>query len=161
MGRTSRADRHTATKLAAAQWIVEHGGPRSSQNHAAKEAQALGVPLSQPQLGQILIGKKIGEKMTDLMAALYETTPDGLVRMFLGGPGGLRLGDVQGWRTAKAEAMEDPGVQVADWVWNAVDDVVVPQALKRAEKQMVIQIANFVHYWGQTSGVRKVRAATP
>lgn len=159
MARRSRKDRHEATRLAAIQWIKENGGTQSSAARAAQEIR--GIKIAQPILGGISKGLKIGEKATDTMAQLYETTPDGLVAMFLGGKTGLPLRDVQGWARAKAEAMEDPGVKVEDWVWRAIDDIIVPSALRRAEKQMVIQIAAFVDYWGQTSGVRRARAAAP
>lgn len=158
MARRSRKDRHEATKLAALKWIKDNGGTQSS---GARAAEAAGVKIAQPILGAISKGLKIGEKATDDMARLYETTPDGLVAIFLGGKTALPLRDIQGWAKAKAEAMEDPGVKVEGWVWRAIDDVVVPSSLRRAEKQMVIQIAAFVDYWGQVSGIRKARAIAP
>jgi hypothetical protein len=158
MGRTTREDRRKATEKAAKKYLDKFDG---NQSAAARAAQGRGIRLLQPMLGKIKDGEKIGEKMTDFMAAIYDTTPDGLVRIMLGGKGGLALRDVQGWAAAKAAAMEELGSKVDEWTWGAADDVVVPTSLRRADTGMVIEIVRFLDRYGQTSGVRKKRAAVP
>jgi hypothetical protein len=153
--RTSRADRKEAARRAAIEWLSRY----PSQSQAAKAAQDRGVGLKQPLLGQYIHGRKIGEGTVDLFAELFGVSADGLVRLFLRAEGAMALRDVQGWKKAKAEAQSDPGIAVDPWVWHAIDDVAMPCALRKADKQMVKELAQFLNYWGQTSGVRDLKAA--
>lgn len=155
--RTSQADRREAVRRASIAWRDRY----PSQVQAAKAAREKGVKLSQPMLGQYIKGNKIGEAAVDMLSELFEVSHDGLVRLFLGGESAMALRDVPGWRKAKEEARDELSSRIDDWVWRAVDDVVVPVSLKRADKQMVKEIAQFLNYWGQTSSIRPLpRAAT-
>jgi hypothetical protein len=155
--RTSQADRREAVRRAAVAWCDRY----ESQVKAAKAAREKGVALSQPMLGQYMKGKKIGEAAVDLLSELFEVSHDGLVRLFLGGKSAMALKDVTGWKRAKEEAQEELHTRIDGWVWRVIDDVVVPVALKRADKQMVKEIAQFLNYWGATSSVRPLaRTAT-
>lgn len=143
-----------AVQLAATEWLNRHRVKgKINQSAAARAAKAQGTPIEQTALSWASRGEKIGETMAERVAALFETTPEGLVAEFIDGVEGVALRNVPGWARAKAEAMEEAG-KVEAWVWNAIDSVEVPSRLRSAEKEMVIQMATFLDRWGQVSGLR-------
>lgn len=147
-----------AVQKGAAKWLADHKG---NQSLAARVAAAEGKPISQQNLSWAARGLKIGEKMAFEVALLHDTTPDGLVGMFLGGIEETALKHVQGWAKAKGAAREELGPKVEPWVWAAIDHVIVPARLRPATTEMVIQIATFLDRWGSVSGVRARVALSP
>lgn len=83
--------------MRAARELVEvHGS-------ANKAAKATG--LVQQTLSELLRNRTLGLEFADKIAALYETTIDGLVWKFVrGGEGKVRAGDVPGWSRSVEEA---------------------------------------------------------
>jgi hypothetical protein len=157
----TRAQVKQAVQRAAQHWIDKHGGQPGGQSAGARAADARGTPISQQNLGWASKGQKIGEKMAWAVAALYDTTPDGLVGEFVGGIEETALKNVPGWARAKAAARDELGTKVDPWVWSAIDDVTVPTRLRPATVEMVRQIAQFLDHWGGVSGVRARVQATP
>lgn len=156
-GSITREDRRKSIIEAARKWIDDHGGQTRGEEAAAEQ----GTPITQQQLSWASRGEKIGPKMGDLVAALYNTTPDGLVFMFIRGGEWRPLRDVPGWSKAKSEARNDPrahGFEI--WVWDAIDNVTVPASIRFAKPQMVLEIARFLQDWGRGSSIRpKVSAS--
>jgi hypothetical protein len=152
MGRALRGVREKAVQRAAQEFLAKYA---NNQTLAAKAGRELGVPIKQQHFSDAKEGRKIGPHLGDVIAALYDTTIDGLVALFVRGARSVALRDVPGWARAKAKAMEAMGDRVEDWVWAAIDDVTVPASLKPADEQMVREIANFLSYWGRISQIRK------
>jgi hypothetical protein len=147
-------ERKQAVIEAARKWIDRFGG----QSAGARAADEQGTPILQQELGWAAKGQKIGLKLADKVAALYGTTPDGLAHA-LRSEEEMTLRDVPGWARAKAEAIEE-NRHIEDWVWEAIDHVVVPVALKDAKPAMAEQMAIFLQRWGGVSTVRKaIRSA--
>ncbi len=146
----TRTQIHEAVKRAAQAWVDEYGG-QSAGERAASER---GTPITQQNLSWASRGEKIGEKMAHAVAELYDTTPEGVVVLFLGGVDFTELRNVPGWAKAKAEAMSERGNKVDAWVWALIDEVRVPARLKLASARMVLDIAQFLDNYGQSSGVR-------
>lgn len=154
--RISTDERRKSIIAAANKWIEKHGG----QSPGAVAAKEKGVELSQQSLSWASKGQKLGPLMADRIAALYETTPDGLVYMFIRGGNWRLLRDVPGWAKAKSEARTDARSHDYDpWVWDAIDNVTVPAQVRLAMPQMVLDIARFLHEWGKVSSVRPKLAA--
>lgn len=147
----TQAQIHEAVKRAARKWLDDHGNNQSAGARAAAER---GTPVSQQQLGWASRGEKIGQKMAADIAALYDTTPEGLVPVFVGGVAFIELRSVPGWQKAKAEALAERGTKVEPWVWAVIDEVRVPARLRYATARMVLDIADFLDRYGQASGVR-------
>lgn len=149
-GPITRDDRREAIVLAAKEWISRHG----TQTQGELAASEQGTPIPQQYLSWASRGEKLGPKMADMVAALYETTPDGLVYLFIRGGEWRALRDVPGWPKAKREAQADArGQSFEPWVWSAVDSVTVPAQIRQAQAQMVLEIARFLSDWGKGSGV--------
>lgn len=156
-GPITSEDRRKSIIAAAKKWIEKYGG----QSPGAIAAKEKGVELSQQNLGWASKGQKLGPLMADRIAALYDTTPDGLVYMFGRGVGWRPLRDVTGWAKAKSEAKSDARSHDYDpWVWDAADNVTVPPQVRLAKPQMVLDIARFLHEWGKVSSIRPRVAAS-
>lgn len=151
MGHPTREDRKLAAQKAAQDWIEKHSG---KQLLAAKKAAEKGITISQQALGEVAKGKKIGEAMVDRLAGLYDTTPDGLVVLFVRDVGHIALRDVPGFATALEEAMAERGSKVDAWVWHSLGSVVLPVRPRNATSAMLIDIAQFLDRWCSQSGVR-------
>lgn len=133
--------RREALILAANEWIKAHGG----QSSGARAAKVRGTPIKQQSLGWAAKGEKLGPRLAEELAALYDTTPDGLVRYLLGeGSDEVPLRDVPGWARAKQEAMERFGHLADDWTWRAVDHVILPFAPGHATPEMVLDFAQLL-----------------
>lgn len=90
------SDRVEACWIAANKLVEKHG----SGNAAAKAER-----IEQGTLSNLLSKKKLGIDFADRIASIYDTTPDGLVWLFLrGGEGAVRVGNIQGWQKAVDEA---------------------------------------------------------
>ena len=146
----ARSDRIEAAKRAATRWIAQNGG----QAPAARAALDAGVEISQQQLGAAAKGLKIGEATIDRLAALYGTTPDGLVAEFVSDVGSFAFRDTPGFAAARAEAIEERGNKIDAWVWHAIGNVVLPARPRSATRDMVIQLAMFLDQHCAQSGVR-------
>lgn len=148
----TEAQRREALVKAAKDWISKHGG----QTAGARAAAEQGTPIKQQSLGWAAKGEKLGPKLADELAALYHTTPDGLVRYLLGeGAEEVPLRDIPGWRRAKQEAMEREGDLVDAQTWAAVDYITLPLAPREATSEMVIGFAQLLYRFTRASGVRK------
>lgn len=147
----SQAQVSEAVQRAAQAWLDQH---QQNQSAAARAAVERGTPISQQKLSWASRGQKIGEKMAREVAALYDTTPEGLVALFVGGVVFIELRNVPGWQKAKQEAMAARGDKVSPWVWRAIDEVRVPARLRHATPRMVEDIADFLERYGQSSGLR-------
>lgn len=145
------AQRRQALVLAATRWIERHGG----QTAGAKAAEERGTPIKQQSLGWGSKGLKLGPKLAAELAALYDTTPDGLVRYLLGeGCDEVPLRDIPGWAQAKQKAMEDGGHLADARTWAAVDHVTIPFAPREASPEMVIGFVQLLFRFARVSGVR-------
>jgi hypothetical protein len=155
-GAITREDRRKSIIEAAKKWIDEHG----NQTRGEEAAVERGTPISQQYLSWASRGEKIGPKMGDLVAALYDTTPDGLVYMFIRGGEWRPLRDVPGWSRAKSDARSDERAHGFEaWVWDAIDNVSVPARIRLAKPQMVLEIARFLQDWGRASSIRPKASA--
>jgi hypothetical protein len=66
---------------------------------------AKATKLQQGTLSNLLSKRKLGIEFADQLAAVFDTTPDGLVWLLLrGGEGAVRAGNIQGWQKAVDEA---------------------------------------------------------
>lgn len=137
------SERHRACLLAARHLMKEHGsGP--------KVEAATG--LQQPTLNNLLKHGKLGIKFADQIAAVFETTVDGLVALFLRENEPVRVGDIPGWQEAVAEAKNlDPNYDYA-----AASAVVLPVWPRRATAEFASDLARIFHKHVRTSGMRPV-----
>jgi hypothetical protein len=109
------SDRVRACQAAALELKARHG---NSLNAAAKEYK-----LQQPTLNSLVKSGKLGIDFADQLAAVFETTPDGLVWRFLkGGEGAVRVGNIQGW----AKAVEDARGTMPHLPYELAAEVVLP-----------------------------------
>lgn len=140
-GLDRKSDRHLACVRAAEALMKEHGsGP--------KVEEATG--LKQPTLNNLLKHGKLGIGFADQIAAVFDTTVDGLVAIFLRENEPLRAADIPGWQDAVAEAKaNDPGYDYA-----AAGAVVLPVWPRRATPGFARDMARIFHDHVRTSGAR-------
>lgn len=109
------SDRVEACRLAALELKSRHG---DSLNAAAKE-----YGLQQPTLNSLVKDRKLGIDFADQLAAVFDTTPDGLVWRFLkGGEGAVRAGNIQGW----SKAVDEARATMPDLPYELAAEVVLP-----------------------------------
>jgi hypothetical protein len=73
--------------------------------HGSQNKAAIKTGLGQQKLNKFVNTKSLGIDFADQIAAVYETTVDGLVWLFVrGGEGAVRAGSVPGWQKAVEEA---------------------------------------------------------
>jgi hypothetical protein len=135
------SDRHRACLAAAKALMTEYGsGP--------KVEQATG--LKQPTLNNLLKHDKLGIGFADQIAAVFETTVDGLVAIFLRENEPLRAVDIPGWQEAVAEArVTDP-----DYDYLAASAVVLPVWPRRATREFARDMARIFHDHVRVSSTR-------
>ena|SRR5687768_4497610 len=140
-GLDPRSDRHRACLLAAHALIKEYGsGP--------KVEEATG--LRQPTLNNLIKHGKLGIGFADQIAAVFETTVDGLVAIFLRENEPLRAADIPGWQEAVAEARaNDPSYDYA-----AAGAVVLPMWPRRATAGFARDMARIFHDHVRVSSTR-------
>ncbi len=154
MGHPATEERRNATIRALRELTSEYGG----QNPLAREAERRGIELSQKTISQVLTTEKVGADIADRVAAMYGLTIDALVMKFEGSGGeSMVLRDVPGWASAKAAALDQHGHKFPDWVWQALDRVVVPVPLKRASVDMIAGLAGWLLIHGEVSHVKRSR----
>jgi len=128
---------------------VARGEPRSV-NATAKE-----FGLNQQTLDKFIKSKQLGIEFADQIAAVFETTVDGLVWRFLkGGEGFVRAGDVPGWARAVEEARSAYGGEDHDFSLAA--EVRLPVAPRLATKEFAYDLAQVFQKHTRASGARPI-----
>lgn len=120
-----------------------------SVNAAAKE-----YGLSQQTLNSLVSQRKLGIEFADQLAALRETTVDGLVWMVLrNGEGAVRAGDIPGWNKAVEDARTLFG-GADDLPFDAAAEVKLPIAPRQASAAFARDLAQFLRSYAQQSQTR-------
>jgi hypothetical protein len=114
--------------------------------------------LRQQNISNLLRHRSIGIDVADKIAALYETSVDGLVWLFMhDGGGAVRAGDIPHWTQAVAAAREQYGEVQSSF--DLAAEVRLPVAPRRATKEFAQELAHLIWKHALTSHVRV--AASP
>lgn len=136
------SDRVEACHRAATELVEKYGG---SENQAAKQSK-----LSQQTLNKLLKHRQLGIEFADKLAAVYETTVDGLVWQFLKGGDAVRAGDLPGW----AKAAEEAEGTHPEYPFAMAAEVRLPIAPRVATTSFVVELAGVLHHHARASGSR-------
>jgi hypothetical protein len=136
-------ERTRACRLAVESLIEKHGGQKAVERE---------TNLSQQSISKFLKQGSIGLDFADEIAAVYETTIDGLVWRFVrGGEGAVRAGNIPGWSKAVAELRE----RHADlFDWDAAAEVILPVAPRVAELDFVRALAQLITVYCSSTSTR-------
>lgn len=116
---------------------------------------ALETKLNQQTLNSLVSKRKLGIEFADQIAALLDTTVDGLVWLVVkGGKGAVRAGNVPGW----AKAVEDAREEFGELPYALAGEVLLPIAPRRASKHMVRDLARFLQDYAGQSHMRLTAA---
>lgn len=136
------SERLRACRLAVAQLIEEHG----TGNAAAKATK-----LRQQSISDLIKHGKLGIDFADEIAAVFETTVDGLVWKFLKAEGGeVRAGNVPGW----AKAVEEATSQWGESGYDLAAEVILPTAPRLATARFAYDLGQIFHMHVRSSSVR-------
>lgn len=136
------SDRVEACFQAATELVKIHG----SENKAA-----LAKGLSQQTLNKLLSARRLGIEFADQIAAVFDTTVDGLVWKYVkGGEGAVRAGDLPGW----AKAAEEAEGTHPEYPYAAAAEVRLPIAPRIATVSFVVELAGVLHHHARVSGAR-------
>lgn len=136
------SDRHRACSLAIAKLMEEHGsGP--------KIEEATG--LKQPTINKFQKHGTLGIDFADQVAAVFDTTIDGLVWKFLnGGAGAVLARNLPGW----AKAVEEAQAAGHDYPYDLAAAVILPVAPRYATPEFARDLARVFSDHVRTSSVR-------
>lgn len=115
---------------------------------------AIAKGLTQQTLNSLVKDRKLGIEFADQLAALRDTTVDGLVWLLLrDGEGAVRAGDIPGWAIAVDQARGEFG-GADDLPFDAAADVRLPIAPRRATSAFAHALAQFLRSYAQQSQTR-------
>lgn len=121
--------------------------------HGSVNAAAVALGLSQQTLNALVKERKLGIQFADQLAALKETTVDGLVWLYIkGGAGAVRAGNIQGWQRAAAEA-ESTWPEFGSY-YQAAAETLLPVAPRQATPELVRDLARLLFDHTRKSHVR-------